>query len=185
MVRERAATGYLDIRAVLDKIAESLGGDITIEPDWLSEHVCVLPEDRVRIDPEVWAQLAGCVERRKAIRATYQTFDGRVSEHELHPCHLLAYHGNRYALALNTAKGWVQTFALSRFRRVAATGALIHAAGVVDTLWVGAVRADEYVVKSARKSGYSSKQAVTMPLLESRFDASTFMFSVSLSWYLK
>jgi hypothetical protein len=36
-------------RAVLDKIAESLEGDISIEPDWLSEHVGVLPEDRVRI----------------------------------------------------------------------------------------------------------------------------------------
>jgi len=85
---------HLDMRSVLDKIAESLAGDITIEPDWLSEHVGVLPEDRVRIDPEVWTQLARCVERREAIRATYQTFDGRVSGYELHPYHLLAYHGN-------------------------------------------------------------------------------------------
>ena len=49
------------MRSVLDKIAESLEGEITIEPDWLSEHVGVLPEDRVRIDPEVWAKLASCV----------------------------------------------------------------------------------------------------------------------------
>ena len=40
---------HLDMRSVLDKIAESMEGDITIEPDWLSEHVGVLPEDRVRI----------------------------------------------------------------------------------------------------------------------------------------
>jgi len=96
--------------------------EVTIEPGWLSEHVGVLPEDRVRIDPEVWAQMAGCVERRETIRATYQTFDGRVSAYELHPYHLLAYHGNWYALALNTAKGRVETFALSRFRRMEATG---------------------------------------------------------------
>ena len=113
---------HLDMRSVLDKIAESLEGDITIEPGWLSEHVGILPEDRVRIAPEVWAQLAGCVEHREAIRATYQTFDGRVSEYELHPYHLLAYHGNWYALALNTAKARTETFALSRFRQVAATG---------------------------------------------------------------
>jgi hypothetical protein len=87
---------HLDMRSVLDKIAESLEGEITIEPDWLSEHVGVLPEDRVRIDPEVWAQLAGFVERREPIRATYQTFDGRVSEYELHPYHLIAYHGNSF-----------------------------------------------------------------------------------------
>jgi len=103
-------------------IAESLEGDITIEPDWLSEHVGVLPEDRVRIDPDVWAQLAGCVERREAIRTTYQTFDGRVSEYKLYPYHLLAYHGNWYLMAWNVEKKSVATFALSRFRRIEATG---------------------------------------------------------------
>ena len=36
---------HLNMRSVLDKIAESLAGDITIEPNWLSEHVDVLPED--------------------------------------------------------------------------------------------------------------------------------------------
>jgi predicted DNA-binding transcriptional regulator YafY len=110
------------VRSVLDKIAESLEGDITIESDWLSEHVGVLPEDRVRTDPEIWAALAEYVERREAIRATYQTFGGRVSEYELHPYHLLAYHGNWYVLALNTAKAQMGTFALSRFRRIEAAG---------------------------------------------------------------
>ncbi|MFA7463024.1 MAG: WYL domain-containing protein [Anaerovoracaceae bacterium] len=113
---------HLDMRSVLDKIAESLAGDITIEPDWLSEHVGVLPEDRVRIVPEVWAQLAGGVERREAILATYQTFDGRVSEYELHPYHLLAYHGNWYVLARHVAKDRVATFAISRFRKIKTAG---------------------------------------------------------------
>ena len=64
---------HLDMRSVLDKIAESLEGDITVEPDWLSEHVGVMPVDCVRIDPEVWAQIAGFIERREEIRVTYQT----------------------------------------------------------------------------------------------------------------
>jgi hypothetical protein len=34
---------HLDMRSVLDKIAESMEGDITIEPDRFSEHVGVLP----------------------------------------------------------------------------------------------------------------------------------------------
>jgi predicted DNA-binding transcriptional regulator YafY len=110
------------MRAVLDKIAESREGEVTLEPDWLSEHVGVLPEDRARIDPEVWAQLAGFIERREAVRADYQTFAGRVSEYELHPYHLLAHHGNWSVLARNTAKDPVETFALSRFRRTEATG---------------------------------------------------------------
>ena len=89
---------HMDMRAVLDKIAESLEGDISIEPDWLSEQVGVLPEDRVRIDPEVWAQVAGHIERREAMRADYQSFAGRASRYGLHPLHLLANrkrHANR------------------------------------------------------------------------------------------
>jgi proteasome accessory factor B len=113
---------HLDMRSVLDKIAESLAGDVTIEPDWLSEHVGILPEDHVRIDPKVWAQLAGFVERREAFKAEYQIFSGRVSEYELQPYHLLAYHGNWYVLARNMVKDQVETFALSRFRRIDATG---------------------------------------------------------------
>jgi len=113
---------HLDMRKVLDKIAESLEGEVTIEPDWLSEHISVLPEDRVRIDPKVWAQLAGFMERNEAIRAEYQTFDGRVSVYELHPYHLLAYHGNWYVVARNTAKDRIATFALSRFRHVETAG---------------------------------------------------------------
>ena len=109
---------HLDMRSVLDKIAESLEGEVTIESDWLSEHVGVLPEDRVRIDPEVWAQLAGFIESQEVIRVEYQTFTGRVSAYELHPYHLLAYHGNWYVLARNVAKDQVETFALSRFRRI-------------------------------------------------------------------
>jgi hypothetical protein len=38
-----------------------------------------------------FASSAGCVERRETIRATYQTFDGRVSGCDLQPFHLLAY----------------------------------------------------------------------------------------------
>ncbi len=113
---------HLDMPSVLDKIAESLEGDITIEPDWLSEHVDVLPEDRVRIDPELWGQMVGFIERREQIRATYQTFVGRVSAYDLHPYDLLAYHGNWCLLALNTAKDRVATFALSQFRRIEPTG---------------------------------------------------------------
>ena len=111
----------------MDKIAKSLEGDISIEPDWLSEHVGVLPEDRVRIDPEVWAQVAGHIERREAMRADYQTFAGRVSRYGLHPLHLLAYHGNWYVLARNAEKSQIETFALSRFRGIEAAGSTFPA----------------------------------------------------------
>ena len=46
---------HMEMRVVSEKIAESLEGDISMEPDWLSEHVGVLPEDRVRIDAQLCA----------------------------------------------------------------------------------------------------------------------------------
>jgi len=113
---------HMDMRSVLDKIAESFEGNITIEPEWLSEHVDVMPEDRVTIDPDLWARMAGMIEGREEMSATYQTFDGRVSEYTLWPHHLLAYHGNWYVFAWSTTKERVSTFALSRFRHVEPTG---------------------------------------------------------------
>ena len=89
---------------------------------WLSEHVDVLPEDRVRIDPELWGRMAGFIEKRESICARYQTFDGRESDYRLRPYHLLAYHGNWYLLAHNEEKGRMATFALSRFRDIEGTG---------------------------------------------------------------
>jgi hypothetical protein len=73
------------------KIAESLEDEISMEPEWLGEHVSVLAEDRVQVDPALWAQAAGFLERRETFRADYQTFAGKVSAYELGPLHLLAY----------------------------------------------------------------------------------------------
>ena len=78
----------MDMRSVLAKIAESL------EPEWLGEHVSVLAEDRIQVDPALRAQAAGFLERRESFRADYQTFAGTVPAYELDPLHLLAYHGN-------------------------------------------------------------------------------------------
>jgi proteasome accessory factor B len=40
----------------------------------------------------------------------------------LEPYHLVAYHGNWYLLALNTAAGRIETFALSRCRSIEGSG---------------------------------------------------------------
>ena len=69
---------HLEMRSVMDKISESLEGDITIEPGWLSDHVGVLAEDHVMIDPAIWSLLVEYIERREVIDAEYQSFSGRV-----------------------------------------------------------------------------------------------------------
>jgi len=123
---------HLDMKAVLDKIAESLEGEVTLEPEWLSEHVDVLPEDWVRINPDLWGRMAGFIERREVVQARYQTFAGRESDYRLRPYHLLAYHGNWYLLAHNEDKDRMATFALSRFRDITGTGQVFRRAPDFD-----------------------------------------------------
>ena len=72
---------HLEMRSVMDKISESLEGDITIEPGWLSDHVGVLAEDHVMIDPAIWSLLVEYIERREVIDAEYQKFTGQVSRY--------------------------------------------------------------------------------------------------------
>lgn len=47
--------------------------------------ISVLAEDRVEVDPDIWAQVVGFLERRVVFQADYQTFTGQISNYELHP----------------------------------------------------------------------------------------------------
>jgi hypothetical protein len=71
---------HLEMRAMLGKIAESLEGEISVEPEWLSEQVSVLAEDRVEVDPGVWAQVVGFLERREVFQADSTAFISRIME---------------------------------------------------------------------------------------------------------
>jgi len=81
---------HLDMRSVLDKIAESLEGDVTIEPDWLSEHVGVLPEDvffRGLAYRLMWT-LVWHIQSRKL---TFRYYGVRGDEDRPKPWHLALY----------------------------------------------------------------------------------------------
>jgi hypothetical protein len=51
------------------------------------------------------AQAASFIDRREAPRAQFQTFAGNVSLSELHPLHLLTYHGNWHLLRAQRGQG--------------------------------------------------------------------------------
>ena len=74
------------------------------------------------MDPEIWQRAGRAINQRERLRLHYQRFDGVIRDYLLEPCHLAAYHGNWYLLALNTAAGRMETFALSRCRSLAGTG---------------------------------------------------------------
>jgi predicted DNA-binding transcriptional regulator YafY len=116
----------LDMESVLSKIAESLEGNITLDPESLSEHLTVVGEDYVAQDPEVWSAVAKATDRRERIEIVYQRFSGEVKEYALEPYHLPAYHGNWYVIGNNTAKGRVATFAVSRVRSIRLTGSFFE-----------------------------------------------------------
>jgi predicted DNA-binding transcriptional regulator YafY len=112
----------MDMRSVLAKIAESLQGSVSLDVESLTEQFTVLSEDHVRVEPEVWQRAGRAINQRECLRLRYQRFDGITRDYEVEPYHLVAYHGNWYLLALNTAAGRLETFALSRCRSLAGTG---------------------------------------------------------------
>jgi len=112
----------MDMRSVLAKIAESLQGTVSLDVESLTEQFTVLSEDHARVGPEVWQRVARAINQRERQRVRYQRFDGATRDYLLEPYHLVAYHGNWYLVALNSAAGRMETFALSRCRRLAGTG---------------------------------------------------------------
>jgi proteasome accessory factor B len=110
------------MRSVLRKIAESLQGTVSLDVESLSDQFTVLSEDHVQVEPEVWQRAGRAINQRECLRLRYQRFDGITRDYAVEPYHLVAYHGNRYLLALNTAAGRLETFALSRCRSLAGTG---------------------------------------------------------------
>ena len=78
----------LDMRSVLNKIAESLEGTITVDAGALTEHFTVLGDDYVVQVPETWKAVAQGVERREVLEVHYQRFDGEKKQYLLEPYHL-------------------------------------------------------------------------------------------------
>jgi len=112
----------LGMRSVMEKIAESLQGFVTVDLEAMTDRFSVIGEDHVVIDPAVWKIAVQAIHGCAQLAAVYQRFDGQIHDYQLESHHLVAYHGNWYLLATNTGKGRPEIFALSRFRSVAATG---------------------------------------------------------------
>ena len=112
----------LGMRSVMEKMAESMQGFVTVDLEAMTDRFSVIGEDHAVIDPAVWKIVVQGIHRGEQLAAVYQRFDGQVHDYELEPHHLVAYHGNWYVLATNAGNSRTETFALSRFRSVAANG---------------------------------------------------------------
>jgi len=110
------------MRSVLAKMAGGLEGTVSLDLESLTDQLTVLAEDHARVDSEVWQTAARAINQQERLRVQYQRFDGVTGRYVLEPCHLAAYLGNWYLLALNPAAGRRETFALSRCRSIEGTG---------------------------------------------------------------
>ena len=112
----------MDMRSVLEKIAGSLRGTVSLELESLTDQFTVLGEDHARVEPEVWERAGQAINQRERLGLRYQRFDGAIKNYQVEPYHLVAYHGNWYLLAQNPAAGHLETFALSRCLALTGTG---------------------------------------------------------------
>jgi predicted DNA-binding transcriptional regulator YafY len=93
----------------------------SLDVESLTDRFSVLSEDHARVNPEVWQAAGRAIKQQEGLRLEYQRFDGVTGRYVVEPYHLAAYHGNWYLLALNTAAGRTETFALSRCRSIEGT----------------------------------------------------------------
>ena len=113
----------MGMRSVLNKIAESLQGNVTIDIESMTDDMTVLREDYVIQDREIWGEVAGHLGRRERMRIDYQRFDGETKQYVLAPYHLIFYHGNWYVVGEKQAQAdSLAMFTVSRVRQVAPTG---------------------------------------------------------------
>jgi len=111
-----------DMRAVMEKIHDSMQGKITIDPVAFTEELMVWGEDYVRIDPDTWTQMARSLDRRERVGIRCQRFHGVLRNYQIDPYHLLAYHGNWYVLAGRSRRARPSMFALSRIHSIRPAG---------------------------------------------------------------
>lgn len=112
----------VDMSSLMQKVAESLDGNVTLDIESLTERFTVLQEDYVVQDPAIWKRLAAYMDNAEQIMVQYRKFNGAVKKYVLNPYHLLAYHGNWYLLAETTGNDKIATFAVSRILEMAPTG---------------------------------------------------------------
>jgi len=122
----------LGMRSMLNKIATSLQGNVTLDMESMTDHMTVVREDYVNQDMQTWREVAGCVDRREGMRIRYQRFDGETKHYVLAPYHMFFHHGNWYVVGGKMqdagrrepgGKGErAAMFAVSRVRSVERTG---------------------------------------------------------------
>ena len=123
----------LGMRSMLNKIAASLQGNVTVDLECMTDHMTILREDHVLQDRETWGVVAGCVDRREVMRIRYQRFDGETKRYILAPYHMFFHHGNWYVVGRRDT-GWkpavremggreenLAMFAVSRIRSIEGT----------------------------------------------------------------
>jgi len=66
----------MDMRSVLDKIADSLEGHISVGWEGLTDRFSVLADDHARVNPAVWQAVAQHLEEARVIEMDYEKFNG-------------------------------------------------------------------------------------------------------------
>lgn len=115
----------MDLQSLFTKIERSLEGNVTFSADALTDHITILGEDYVPLNRDRWVELAGLIERRETVCMHYRNFAGHEKSYTVAPVHMVAYHGNWYALAFAAGKDRPATFALSRILSIHATSATV------------------------------------------------------------
>lgn len=108
---------YQRLKVVFDKIEASLPTSVTIDPDWLTESLSMVPEEQTRIDPAIWSTVTEGLRKHLSLRILHQRPGGQEPRsRRLDPYHLVRCSGEWYLVGHCHLRQEVRTFAVSRIR---------------------------------------------------------------------
>lgn len=121
LAQHRETPIYGKLRAVFDRIRNSLPQSVSIEPSWVNERISILPGHTTHIAAEIWAVVAEALQRQMEIDIVYRKPGRPPVERRVDPYHLVGYDGEWYLICHCHLRDRVLTFAVSRIEEARLT----------------------------------------------------------------
>lgn len=115
LIQHENSPVYQRLKTVFDKIEDSLPSSVTIQPDWLTESLSVVPEHQTRINEEIWSTVTEGLRKHRSLRILHHR--PGVSEPTTRcfdPYHIVRCEGEWYLVGHCHLRDELRTFAVSR-----------------------------------------------------------------------
>ena len=111
---------YEKLSSVLNKIAESLPDQTSINPSWMTDRILVFPEPVTKVRSAIWDALAKAIRDNRQVTLTHEAPGPSAKaegERTVDPYYLVSYKGEWYLNAYCHLRKALRTFGVSRISK--------------------------------------------------------------------